>query len=115
MTLRLNGIEATCIIGDLPDERVRPQTLRIDVELEIPPAAAESDRLCDTVDYAALADSVRQALVDAKCRMVERAARVAFLACEEACRPVAGARPLRVAVAKSGAVSGLASASVCYP
>jgi dihydroneopterin aldolase len=115
MTLKLNGIEVACIIGDRPDERVRLQTLRIDAELEIPSDAATSDHLAETIDYAALTDAIRASLVAAKCQMIERAAKISFDVCAAACRPVAGARPLRVTVTKSGAIPGLASASACYP
>ena len=115
MTLKLNGIEVACIIGDRPDERVRLQTLRIDAELEIPPDAAGSDRLGETIDYAALAERIRSALVAAKCQMIERAAKISYEACEDACRGVAGARAVRVTVTKAGAIPGLASASVAYP
>ena len=114
MTLKLNGIEVACVIGERPDERVRLQTLRIDAELEIPSAAASSDRLGETIDYAALTDAIRAALVEAKCQMIERAAKIAFDACSAACRSVAGARPKSVTVTKSGAIPGLASASVVY-
>ena len=37
MTLRLNGIEVLCVIGERPDERTRLQKLRVDVALEVPP------------------------------------------------------------------------------
>ena len=115
MTLKLNGIEVACVIGDRPDERVRLQTLRIDAELEIPAGAATSDCLGETIDYAALADAIRAALVAAKCQMIERAAKIAFDVCEAACRSVVGAHSLRVTVTKFGAIPGLASASVVYP
>ena len=107
MTLRLNGIEVDCVIGELPDERDRLQRLLVDVELEIPSPAAETDSLSDTVDYAALAERIRAALVAAKCRMIERAAKVAY-----DCLPT---RTARVVVTKAGAVPGLASASVTFP
>ena len=107
MTLKLNGIEVDCVIGDLPDERDRLQRLLVDVELEIPSTAAETDSLSDTVDYATLAESIRAALVAAKCRMIERAAKVVY-----DCLPT---RAARVVVTKSGAVPGLASASVSFP
>ena len=107
MTLRLNGIEVDCVIGELPDERERLQRLLVDVELELPPAAAETDSLSDTVDYAALAGRIRAALVAAKCRMIERAAKVVY-----DCLPT---REARVVVTKAGAVPGLASASVSFP
>lgn len=115
MTLRLNGLEVLCVIGERTDERRRLQKLRVDVELEIPAAAAESDRLADTVDYAALTENVRAALVAAKCQMIEHAAKVAFDVCAAECSASAGARPLRVTVTKSGAIPGLESASVAYP
>ena len=107
MTLKLNGIEVDCVIGDLPDERDRLQRLLVDVELEIPSTAAETDSLSDTVDYATLAESIRAALVAAKCRMIERAAKVVY-----DCLPT---RTARVVVTKVGAVPGLASASVTFP
>ncbi len=115
MTLNLNGIEVLCVIGERADERHRLQKLRVDVALEIPPAASETDRLADTVDYAALAENVRAALVEARCQMIEHAARVAYGVCEAACPASAGARALRVTVTKSGAIPGLDSASVTYP
>ena len=115
MTLTLNGLEVLCVIGERADERHRLQKLRVDVELAIPPAAAETDRLADTVDYAALTEAVRAALVAAKCQMIEHAAKVAFDVCEAECPASAGARPLRVTVTKAGAIPGLESASVTYP
>lgn len=107
MKLRLDGIEVDCVIGERPDERERLQRLVVDVELEIPSTAAETDSLSDTVDYAALAERIRSALVAAKCRMIERAAKVVY-----DCLPTKSAR---VVVTKSGAVPALASASVVYP
>ena len=74
MTLKLNGIDVDCVIGERPDERTRLQTLRVDVELEISDVAADTDSLSDTVDYAALTERIRAALASAKCRMIERAA-----------------------------------------
>lgn len=115
MTLRLNGIEVLCVIGERPDERTRLQKLRVDVALEIPPQAAETDGLADTVDYAALADGIRAALVAAKCQMIERAARLAHDVCRAACAAVTGARPLTVTVIKAGVLPGLESAAVSYP
>ena len=107
MKLRLDGIEVDCVIGERPDERDRLQRIIVDVELEIPGTAAETDELADTVDYAALSERIRAALVAAKCRMIERAAKVVY-----DCLPT---RDARVMVMKSGAVPGLASASVVYP
>ena len=102
MKLKLNGLAVDCVIGERPDERERLQRLCVDVELAIPDRAAETDELADTVDYAAL--------VAAKCRMIERAAKVV---CDVCCAetPVASAT---ATVTKAGAVPGLASASATY-
>ncbi len=115
MTLKLNGIEVLCIIGERADERHRLQKLRVDAELAIPSAAAETDRIADTIDYAALTEEIRAALVAAKCQMIEHAAKVVFDVCAAACPASVGARPLCVTVTKSGAIPGLESASVSYP
>ena len=110
MTLLLNQIEVECVIGERSDERRRLQTLLVDVELEIPDRAAESDALADTVDYAALTEKIRSALVAAKCRMIERAAKIVG----EACLAERLVGRVRVTVTKSGAIAHLKSASAVY-
>ena len=110
MKLKLNGIDVDCVIGERPDERTRTQRLRVDVVLTIDDRAAETDELSDTVDYAALAEKVRAALVAAKCRMIERAAKVVC----DACLAEAKVSAAEVTVTKSGAIPHLESASaVC--
>ena len=110
MKLKLNGIEVACVIGERPDERDRLQRLRVDVELTVPDRAAETDELGDTVDYAGLAEKIRAALTAAKCKMIERAAKVVYDVCREDGKVGAAV----VTVTKSGAVPGLESASVVY-
>ena len=110
MKLKLNGVEVACVIGERPDERDRLQRLRVDVELTVPDRAAETDELGDTVDYAGLADRIRAALTAAKCKMIERAAKVVYDVCREDGKVGAAV----VTVTKSGAVPGLESASVVY-
>ena len=108
-TLRLDGLEVSCIIGDLPEERLREQTLLVDAELELDlSAAAASDSLADTVDYASLAGRIREKVRAARCRLVERAAELAVAEC------LSDARVERatVTVRKSGCVPGLAAAAV---
>jgi len=107
MKLRLDGIDVYCIIGDLPEERDRLQRLRVDVEIVVPDDVATSDNLADTADYVALAEKVRSCLVAAKCRMIERAARVAA----EACLSVPRVESATVKVVKAGAVEGIESAT----
>lgn len=107
MKLELNGIDVDCVIGERADERVRTQRLRIDVALTIPDCAGETDELCDTVDYAALTEKIRTALVAAKCKMIERAARIVC----DLCLADAKVSAARVRVTKSGAIAHLESAS----
>lgn len=107
MTLKLNGLEVDCVIGDLPDERNRLQRIVVDVEMEVADKAAETDSIDDAVDYAELSGRIRAALVAARCRLIERAAKVVY--------GVLPTRSARVSVTKPGAVPGLASATAVYP
>ena len=107
MKLELNGIDVDCIIGERPDERMRTQRLRVDVVLTIGDTAAETDELADTVDYAALTEEIRTALVEAKCKMIERAAKVVC----DLCLKVAKVSAAKVRVTKCGAIKHLESAS----
>ena len=110
MKLELNGIDVNCIIGELPDERVTPRRLRVDVALEIPDRAAETDELGDTVDYAALTERIRVALVAARAKMIERAAKVVV----EVCRQDARVSAVTAKVTKTGAIAHLESASATF-
>ena len=107
MELKLNGIAVDCVIGERPDERERLQRLCVDVELAIPDRAAETDELADTVDYAALSEKIRAALVAAKCKMIERAAKVVC----DVCLADEKVLSAKVSVTKAGAVVGLESAT----
>lgn len=110
MKLNVKGIEVSCIVGDRPDERVRPQTLRVDVSLDVSDRAAETDDLSDAADYAVLAERIRARLVVAKCRLVERAAK---LVCE-VCLGDPAVRAATATVVKAGAVPGLVAAEAVY-
>ena len=110
MRLDLNGIDVDCVIGERPDERTRLQRLRVDVSLTVPDAAAESDDLADTVDYAALAEAIRAALVAAECRMIERAAKIVA----DVCRRDARVSHVSAKVTKFGAIPHLESASAVW-
>lgn len=108
-TLELCGLEVACVIGDLPEERDREQRLTVDVALSLDlAAAARSDKLQDTVDYAALAEAVRAALRRARCHMIEAAARCVA----DVCLADPRVAHVRVRVEKPGAVAGLRAAAV---
>jgi len=107
--LELCGLEVACVIGDLPEERVREQRLVVDVSLALSlSAVAGSDALADTVDYVSLSASIRDALRQSRCRMIECAAECAAKAClvdprvAEVC----------VRVEKPNSVPGLRAAAV---
>lgn len=107
--IALNGIEVECVIGDLPEERTREQKIQVDVSLELDlDAAAETDSIADTVDYALLVGNIREALEDAKCRLLERAAGIVA----DVCLSDPLVERTVVTVRKFGSVPGLASASV---
>lgn len=107
MKLELNGIDVDCIIGERPDERTRTQRLRVDVVLTVGDTASDTDELSDTVDYAALTEGIRAALVTAKCKMIERAAKVVA----DLCLADEKVSAAKVRVVKSGAVPHLESAA----
>ena len=107
--LRLTGIEVSCIIGDLPEERLNEQRLAVDVALELDlSAAAASDALADTVDYAELAHRIQASLKAARCRLVERAASLVLDECLADDRIACATATVR----KSGCVPGLSAAEV---
>ena len=107
--LEICGLEVSCIIGDLPDERINEQTLLIDVLLFMDlRAAAHSDNLNDTIDYMELCEDIRSVLRRAECRMIERAAEcVAFVALRDS-KVVS----VRVRVEKREILKGLRAAAV---
>jgi dihydroneopterin aldolase len=107
--LELCGLEVACVIGDLPHERCREQMLTLDVSLALDlSAAVASDALGDTVDYAALAESVRAALKQARCHMIEHAAGCVA----EVCLADPRVESVRVRIEKCGCVPGLRAAAV---
>jgi len=106
--LELCGLEVSCVIGDRAEERVREQTLVLDVSLALDIAAvAKSDALEDTVDYVSLAENIRAALRAGRFKMIEAAAACAAQVCMDAPK-VSG---VTVRVEKAGAVPGLRAAA----
>ena len=105
--LKLNGIDVECILGDLPEERVKEQRVLVDVALAFDQQdAAASDSLEDTV--ALLVGNIREALEDARCRLLERAADVVA----DVCLADPRVERVTVSVRKFGTVLGLGSAEV---
>jgi 7,8-dihydroneopterin aldolase/epimerase/oxygenase len=55
-TVEVRGLRAVAVVGVLAEERVRPQPLRIDLDVELDDAVARTDEVDDTVDYAVLCE-----------------------------------------------------------
>lgn len=107
MTLRLENLRITCILGDLPEERVTPREIEVDVELIGDFPAIKTDNLVDTVDYAALSRKLEQTLVEAKARMIEHAAYLL----KEICLKEKFVTDAKVTIRKRGTLPNLAAAS----
>ena len=108
-TLKLNGIVVDCILGDLPEEREKKQQVMVDVELSLDMEdAVLSDCLDDTVDYVLLVGNIREALEEARCRLLERAADVVA----DVCLSDPRVEHVTVGIKKFGTVAGLGSAEV---
>lgn len=82
-TILVEGLEALGVHGVLPEEQLRAQPFRIDLELDVDLApAGVSDDLADTIDYGAVIESVVRIVESERHQLLERlAARIA-----EVCR-----------------------------
>lgn len=73
--IALEGLVVDCVVGVYPHERDTPQPLRVDLYMELDTrAAAEHQRLRESVDYAAIAGQITFLLTACRFRMIETAA-----------------------------------------
>jgi len=81
-TIVLKNLEVHFRVGVTDEERARPQPLTITVELDLDTNhAAASDDLAHTVDYSALARTIKELGINREWRLLEKlAADVATLA-----------------------------------
>lgn len=109
--IELRGLQVMGICGVLPEERLRPQPLEIDVDIEADlTVAGSSDRLGDTVDYAALTAEFEQTVSSGRFTLLEHLAqRLAEVALAHARveSVTVSVRKLRPAVAQQLATSGV--------
>jgi 7,8-dihydroneopterin aldolase/epimerase/oxygenase len=71
----IRGLRIDTIVGHYPYEREAPQPLEFDLQLAIPRQEAfQSDRLHDTINYAAVADFIRRECDAHHFRLLERMA-----------------------------------------
>jgi dihydroneopterin aldolase len=81
----ITGLRELGVHGVLPEERTRPQPFQVDIELAIDTrAAAQSDQLDDTVDYAAVCEAVSRVVSSEHYQLLERLAeRIAEVCCAD--------------------------------
>lgn len=103
-TIFIHDLRLETRIGVYDWERHLPQTLRLDLELEVPSDAAFfSDDFSQALDYAAVVQRVRSFAGNHGCGLLERfAQRIADIALSEFHAPW-----VRVRVAKLGALAGV--------
>lgn len=71
-TIFLNRQKVLTLIGVLPHERLEKQTLIVSLSLETDfTAAIATDNLCDTVNYAALAELVETFAAESQFQLIE--------------------------------------------
>lgn len=74
-SILIEGLQCQAYIGTTEEERRVPQPLAIDMELFLDlKAAGSSDELEDTVDYLALAQRVREIVLESRFCLLERLA-----------------------------------------
>jgi dihydroneopterin aldolase len=108
--VEVRGLEVPVRVGVLPHERAEPRPLVFDLDLWIPDlrAAGVSDRLEDTIDYAALCLAVRGVCTGRHFQLIEAVAEKVAEVCLKDPRVVR----VRVRVAKPGAVAAAAEVAV---
>jgi dihydroneopterin aldolase len=71
----IRNLTVTTIVGHYPREREAAQTLEFNIDLGIPgPEVFDSDKLADTVNYAAVADYVKRECDSHHFKLLERMA-----------------------------------------
>jgi dihydroneopterin aldolase len=71
-TIRIEELTVHCVIGIIESERLRDQRIFIDAELDTDfSAAAASDSIDDTINYATVAEQLTQLAVEGRFYLVE--------------------------------------------
>jgi 7,8-dihydroneopterin aldolase/epimerase/oxygenase len=109
VTVYLRDLAVQTVIGVAAWERKAPRTLMFDIDIELGDCkAGGTDRVADTVDYAAVAASVRAKLGSETYRLLERAVEdVADILFDEF-----GADAVAIQAAKTGVVPETGSVGV---
>ena len=71
-TISIVDLEITCIIGILPDERVKEQTLLLDIYLDVDLGDSNiADDINETIDYTKIAELATQLAISKKYNLIE--------------------------------------------
>ena len=71
-TISIVDLEITCIIGILPDERVKEQTLLLDIYLDVDFGdSIIADNINETIDYTKIAEIATQLAISKKYKLIE--------------------------------------------
>ena len=71
-TISIIDLEITCIIGILPNERVKEQTLLLNINLDIDIGDSTfADDINETIDYTIIADMATQLAITKKYKLIE--------------------------------------------
>ena len=109
--IHIRQLKLSAVIGVCPREREAPQPVIVDLALHTDlQVAGRSDRLADTVDYAALVERVRKAVAESRCQLLEALAEHIADLCLRELRIAA----VDVTVAKRGALPGIGVAAAIH-
>ena len=71
-TISIVDLEVTCIIGILPNERVKQQTLLLDIYLDVDFGDSNiADDINETIDYTKIAEMATQLAITKKYKLIE--------------------------------------------
>ena len=71
-TISIVDLEITCIIGILPNERVKEQTLLLDINLDVDIGDSTfADDINETIDYTKIAEMAIQLAITKKYKLIE--------------------------------------------
>jgi FolB domain-containing protein len=106
----INGLKVDTVIGTLPEERGKTQTLLINLELYLPlQKAGKSDDLSDSVDYSLIESEIIRMSGKSKFFLIERfAEEVADICLKEKL-----VSKVKVEVSKPGALKHSTNVAVC--
>ena len=71
-TISIIDLEITCIIGILPNERVKEQTVLLDINLDVDIGDSTfADDINETIDYTIIAEMATQLAITKKYNLIE--------------------------------------------